>query len=629
VVVIPAKPVTHSHGKDAVAMNSFYTMINTMKQRRMLLALLLLTALLSLASAAMAAVQASIDRPVVYDGESFNLVISSDAKWREMPDLTLLEKDFHILGSGSSQQVQMINGVTTVKTSWTITLRAKTSGQLHIPSLRVGKELTNPIQVTVTAPPEASSAKEGQHIFIEAEIAVSDKPVYLQQQILYTVRLVFDQPIMDGSLSDPAPENALVEQLGKNNRYTSQRNGKPYNVIERRYAIFAEKSGELVIPPLRFTGSLRSDPAGRRRPSRIDPNLQRFFGGDPFAGAFDRGRPVSVQGKSLSINVLPRPASFTASNWLPSAELVLKDSWLEQPPEFKVGIPVSRSITIQAKGLLATLLPALKLDELNGANVYPEQPVSETRTDGTWVYGVSKQSLSYMPTKTGLLLIPELKLTWWDTGAGVERSAVLPKWSVEVLPGKDLPLEADVSADDATMAEPDSQSSEAETETAGNDWQVADWLSKTLKEFWLLLLIIAGVIFILYRRQSKTAEHKTGYAPDLTDSEEDSTANKLSQRALQKRLSAACSKNDAATAADILLKIAAGVITENPPKTLPALAGLLEHGSEEIYSLDRYLYAGGEVPWDGVGFYEYFKGGLVFRVSEKNIQEGLAPLYPE
>ena len=610
-------------------MNSFYKMINTMKQGRMLLALLLLIALQSLATTAMASVQASIDRPVVYDGESFNLVISSDVKWREMPDLSLLEKDFHILGSGSSQQVQIVNGVTTVKTSWTITLQAKTSGQFHIPSLRVGKELTNPMQVTVTAPPEATTAEKGQHIFIETEIAASDKPVYLQQQILYTARLVFDQTILDGNLSDPAPENALVEQLGKNNRYTSQRNGKPFTVIERHYAIFPEKSGELVIPPLRFTGNLRSDPAGRRRSSRVDPNLQRFFGSDPFAGAFDRGRPVSVQGKALSINVLPRPSSFTASNWLPSAELKLIDSWVEQPPEFKVGIPVSRSITIQAKGLLATLLPALKVDEIDGVNVYPEQPVSETRTDGTWVYGVSKQSLSYMPTKTGQLVIPEMKLNWWDTGAGVGRTAELPKWSVEVLPGKDLPVEADVSAEDTTVTEPDSQTSITETEAAGKDLQATDWLSKTLKDYWLLALIIVVVIFILYRRKSKTTEHTTGYVPVPTGTDEDGTANKLSQRALQKRLSAACRKNDAGTAADILLKMSTAVITEDPPKTLPALADMLEQGSEEIHSLDRFLYATGETHWDGTLFFETFRDGLIFKSPEKLVHRGLAPLYPE
>ncbi len=584
---------------------------------------LAISALLLLTSLSHASVEVSIDRPVVYEGESFTLVISSDAKQREMPDLSLLKKDFYVLGTSSSQQVQIINGVTSAKTSWTITLQAKKSGQLHIPSLRVGKELTNPVQVTVTAPPEASSATEGQHIFIETEIAATNKPVYLQQQILYTVRLVFDEPILEGSLSEPAAENALVEKLGKDNRYSSQRNGKAYTVIERRYAIFPEKSGKLVMPPLRFTGSQVSNAAKRQPRPRIDPGLQRFFGGDPFAGVFDRGKPVTVQGKDVSIEILPRPASYTSGPWLPSAKLELNDSWVEQPPEFKAGEPVSRTITIQAKGLLATLLPTLKLDAVDGVNVYPEQPVTETRTDGSWVYGISKQSVSYMPTKAGELIIPELELSWWDTNAGVARKEVLPEWKVMVLPGKNPVAEPVAPAVEQTEAKLPSDSSIAEKAEGDNSLQQADWFNDMLKKYGVLLLIFALVIFVLYRKRSKTSA-----AADTEPVDKNNTVDKQSLRELQKNLLAASSRNDASATAEVLLQMAAQLRTGNPPKTLPALAVLLEHGSEEIIRLDRILYARNDADWNGQQFYEKFRHGLVFAVDEKPAHETLQPLYP-
>ena len=586
---------------------------------------LAISGLLMVTSLSLAAVQASIDRPIVYDGESFTLVISSDAKRRDKPDFSLLEKDFYIQGTGSSQQVQMINGVTTAKTSWTVTLQAKAIGQFHIPSLRIGKELTNPIQVTVAAPPEASSAMDGQHIFIETEVASSEKPIYLQQQILYTVRLVFDRPILDGSLSEPAPENALIEQLGKNNRYTSQRNGKSFTVNERRYAIFPEKSGELVIPPLRFTGSLVSDAAGRRSPSRIDPNMRRFFGGDPFAGVFDRGRPVTLRGKAVSLDVLPRPASYSASHWLPAAGLELEDSWAEQPPEFKVGVPVSRTISIKAKGLLATLLPKLEIAKVDGVSVYPEQPVTESRTDGTWVYGQSNQSMSYMPTRAGALVVPELQLSWWDTQAGVERTAVLPKWSVEVLPGKDLPVEPVVQAEDTVVAKQQSESSASEDEEGRDSTQEKGGFNKALQEYWWLLLIIVVVVLALNRQRSK----KSDKAHAVDGVNEKTAAHRQSQRELQKHLNEACSRNDASSAAEALLEMAALAKPENPPKTLPALAALLDQGSEELIRMDRFLYATDETGWDGRQFYEKFRNGLAFRASEKPVRDGLKPLYPD
>ena len=209
------------------------------------LQVLLIIASMMMAQAGLAALQASIDRAVVYDGESFTLTISTDSRQRELPDLALLEKDFRVLGTGSSQQVRVINGVSSVKTSWNIQLQAKAPGQYHIPSLRVGKELTNPLQVTVSEPPVVSGAERGEHAFIELEITSPDGPIYLQQQILLTVRLLFDRRLLDGSLSEPAPNDAVVEQLGDDSRYSTRRNGKPFQAIERRYAIFPDKSGQL------------------------------------------------------------------------------------------------------------------------------------------------------------------------------------------------------------------------------------------------------------------------------------------------------------------------------------------------------------------------------------------------
>ena len=158
--------------------------MDTIQRLKHPLQILLIITSMMMAQAGLAALQASIDRAVVYDGESFTLTISTDSRQREMPDLALLEKDFRILGTGSSQQVQVINGVSSVKTSWNIQLQAKASGQYHIPSLRVGKELTNPLQVTVSEPPPAtahvadivvSRSKTGRNSVGSADVMVHDQ----------------------------------------------------------------------------------------------------------------------------------------------------------------------------------------------------------------------------------------------------------------------------------------------------------------------------------------------------------------------------------------------------------------------------------------------------------------------
>ena len=599
---------------------------------------LVMFAILLMASVSLASVQATLDRSKIYEGESFTLTISSDGSQRTMPDLSLLEKDFHILGSGSSQQMQVINGVVSSKTSWNIQLQAKATGQFHIPSLRVGKELTNPIQVIVSAPPEVSADSSGQPVFIEVETSSPDNPVYLQQQILYTVRLVFARPLLDGSLSTPTPENALVEQLGEDNQYQVRRGGRSYKVIERRYAIFPEKSGQLLIPPIRFSGRLASSPAERRRPGKadpwLDPQMKRFFGGDPFSGSgfdsfFDQGKPVSLQSKAISLDVLPRPESYITSHWLPAASLELEDNWAEQPPEFKVGEPVSRTISIKAKGLLATLLPKLDIADIDGVSIYPEQPVTETRTDGSWVYGQSKQSMSYMPTKAGTLVIPELQLSWWDTLAGVQRTAVLPKWTVDVLPGKDLPAEPVVPVEARDAVDELPETAAAKGKESSDTLQEMTW-TRQIQEYWqwLLALLMTVILAVFWLRRNIPGK-RPGRVEQATGTQEMSAAHKQTQRELKQRLQKACSENDASSTAETLLKMAAIAHPENPPKTLPALAAMLESGSEEIYSLDRLPYATGDAEWNGDDFCKNFKSGLVFRVNKKPVHEGLAPLYPD
>lgn len=609
-----------------------------LRSSRIITQCLVICGLLLIAKVTLASVEATLDRSKVYEGQSFTLTITSDTKQRSRPDLSSLEKDFHILGSGSSQQVQVINGAMTARTSWNIELQAKGTGQFHIPSLRVGKELTNPIQINVSAPPEVSAANDGQPVFIEVETSSPDNSVYLQQQVLYTVRLFFKRPLLDGKLSSPAPDNALIEQLGDDNQYNVKRGGDSYRVIERRYAIFPEKSGQLTIPPVRFSGSLRSMPAKARQPGSVtpglDPRMKRFFGGDPFGGTgfesiFDRGQQVTLQSKAIDLNVVPRPSSYSASHWLPAAGLELEDSWAEQPPVFKVGEPVSRTISIKAKGLVATLLPTLEVGDIDGFSIYPEQPVSETRTDGIWVYGQSNQSISYMPTKAGALVIPELKLGWWDTEAGVERTAVLPKWTINVLPGKGLPEEPVVKAEGRSVIGEQTQPAVVEEKETGDTSQQVTW-TRHVQEYWqwLLVALLVTVVLPLYLWQQKNRRKIVSVDQDTSWTDKKTTADRERQRELRQRLKKASSENDATLTADILLQMAAVAKPENPPKTLPALAAILESGSAEIYNLDRFLYASGDGQWDGKSFYEFFKEGLVFKVSGQETDESLSPLYP-
>ena len=606
--------------------------MDTIQRFKYPLLILLIIISVLMAQAGYAALQASIDRAVVYNGESFTLTISTDSRQREMPDLALLEKDFRILGTGSSQQVRVINGVSSIKTSWNIQLQAKAPGQYHIPSLRVGKELTNPLQVTVSEPPVVSGAESGEHAFVEVEITAPDGQVYLQQQILFTVRLLFDRRLLDGSLSEPAPEHALVEQLGDDSRYSTRRNGKPFQAIERRYAIFPEKSGQLELPPVRFSGRFASPEKTNQSPRPVDPMLERFFGGDPFSRSFDRGVAVTLQSKSLSLDVLPRPSDYTGKHWLPAASLELNDSWVAQPPEFKVGEPVTRTIAIKAKGVLAPMLPKPDFAEVEGVSIYPEQPQTETRTDGSWVYAESRHVISYMPTRAGQLTLPALTMSWWDTEAAVMRTAEIPEWSMSVQPG-DQPQTAQAEAPEDTGASviPEQQSDPVLPDESHQQENDSEYVLDKIQQQWLLLILAAVAISIIafaWRRRMRTHSTDAGTA-QVSDKLHDTVERNEDGRELKQMLRKACDENNARAAAAAILKMAAAVKPEKPPQTLPALADMLVCGSEQLQVLDRFLYTSKTSSWDGDAFYDSFKDGLVFKENERTVRHTLEPLYPE
>ena len=204
----------------------------------------------------------------------------------------------------------------------------------------------------------------------------------------------------------------------------------------------------MTIPAVRFNGRIASEAGGQRDrnprtqspfSSGIDDIFRRMMNNSMVSPAFgsmlDGGQRVSVAGQPLTLTVQPRAAGYTGKDWLPSEELTLRETWSPEPPQWRVGEPVTRTISIDAKGLAASHLPEPGMAEPDNASIYPDQPVSENRTDGGWVYGHREQRMTIVPTAAGTLTLPAVNLNWWDTKAGQQRVATLPAREVRVAAG--------------------------------------------------------------------------------------------------------------------------------------------------------------------------------------------------
>ena len=543
-----------------------------------------------------------------------------------------------MLGNSTSTQVSIINGRRTDKTSWTVQLAPRHRGKLQIPAINVGNEQTQPLELEVTDIPEQVKAQQSEHLFLDVETDTHGQALYVQQQLTYTVRLYYDDTVLKGELEAPHPEHAVVEQLGEDKHYADSHNGRRYNVIERHYAISPENSGQLRIPPVTFNGQIQPTQNGANGRSRPDDFMEQFFRsrGFPSGSLFNNSpfastaQPVHVHSKEIVIDVHPRPAT-AGKSWLPAEQIILKDSWTDNPPQFRTGEPVTRTITLLAKGLSGTQIPTLQLEQPEQTRLYPESPVNESHTDGDKVYGTSKQSFTYIPNKAGKLTISAVELKWWNTLTDKAAVAQIPKWEVTVEAGVSGTQTPATTATTAAMNTADSTPVANTEKPATNTPSIStNWIAqiKAFNHWWavagaILFLLIVGFV-LKWLRDAQSA------SPAVKQTNPTETTTSSSIKNLMRQLEHACSMNDAKTAARGLLELGRNQWPENPPHNLGALATRLEDSREHIMALDRILYAADNSTWDGSILWDSVKNSWHKKPhKEKALTDSLKPLYPQ
>jgi hypothetical protein len=565
-----------------------------------------------------AEVLTSLGRNTIYTGDTVILTVEVNGEdIGEEPDLSVLRQDFHVLGTSSKRQVQITNGRRTDRHQWLVELEPKRAGNIVVPPIHVGDTESLPLMLMIEDPPAAVAASTDQPAFLRAVIEETDSPVYVKQQVQYTLQLYFSESLLNGSFTDFVIENALVEQLGEDARFSTVVNGKEYQVVERHYAIFPEQSGALVIPPVVFTGQM----AGERRETlpgdRMNGLMEQFLGRDIFT---EPGKRVRLRSDAITLDVQPWPDSYTGQYWLPSEQLELRDSWAEGPPEFRAGEPVTRTISLVVKGLESSHLPDFDLTGSKDMRLYPEQPVHENMTDGDWIFGSSKQTVAYVASATGVTTIPEVRVDWWDTRNEKQRTTVLPAWEVRVLPGADGLVDAPL----VTGPGQEGQAGVDVTPVVTRLDDRAGWLQALVHyRYWLV-----GITILLLTALFLTRVTRTPAARKTVDRL--STDRKDSLSEARKSLEAACNKNDTSGAAAALLQWAVAKWPDDAPRNLGVLSKRLASGIPEIHELEQALYAANKNSWKGTALWTVFRQGLDEVVTDKQeTGAGLLPLYPD
>jgi hypothetical protein len=584
--------------------------------------LLLLIALLgAFAGASAANMNAWLDRTRIAEGETLQLTLEAPGQVSGRPDTAPLEQDFEVLGISTGSRMSIVNGRTDARTIWALTLSPRRSGRLTVPPLRVANYQSGPLTLQVSDAPAPDLSAD---ILLETDLA-PDAP-YVQGQVLYTIRLLHAVPLSGGQLAKPEPANTLVQRLGEDREYATTRNGRRYQVIERRYALFPQISGVLRLSAPLFDAEIPDLRAGRGSPFKGLFGNDPFFGRDPFNDLLTPTRRVRVRGEPAELDVQPRPEGVQAAHWLPAERLALQGQWQPDVNDIRVGEPVTLVLKLQVDGLTGGQLPSLAPDAVAGFNVYPDQAQRQTDVRDSGVTGHLEQKIAFLPERAGELALPAIDVVWWDTQTDERRVATLPGRILEVSPAPVQPTPAmtgQVSALPASDRVPDQaaaaasapntsvQNSPPSGVSIAGPWP---WISAALAIGWSLSMLY-GWRRVQASRSSVSEERPSSIARAAATA--------------RKQFLAACQAGDAALARLTLLAWAAAHWPSDPPRGLEALSQRLDdpQARDALDELNRVLYRE-PGPWNGARLARHLqrlpKQGAVADQTEAL----LPPLYP-
>ncbi|MGX1185686.1 hypothetical protein AB7M29_003365 [Pseudomonas sp. F-14 TE3623] len=380
--------------------------------------LALLSALLLCTVQAQAAeLVASVDRSRLNSGETVELTLeTSDVTQFGKPDLTPLEPLFEVRGTRQVNQLNTLNGDTQATTRWIITLLPRQNGSVVIPSLQLGDVQSQPITVQVIESETQDSSNTLAPVFIEASLDQSS--VYVQAQAILTLRIYHSVSLYDDSSLTPLQiPDARIEQLGESRTYEKVINGLRHGVIEMRYAIYPQHSGELTIPAQMFSAT----PVDTRPSQDATPQ-----GPKP-------GKLMRVKSAEIPLTVKAKPGTYPADvPWLPARSLSLSESWSPEPDHAQVGDSLTRSLTLNAEGLASSQLPPLPATEINGLRRYPDQPVLGNQSSERGLIGSREDREALVPTRTGNIDLPSVEVVWWNTFEDHLEHSSLPARTLQV-----------------------------------------------------------------------------------------------------------------------------------------------------------------------------------------------------
>ena len=566
-------------------------------------------------------VQTKLSANTITRDESVTLEITAIGMDKEL-DLSSLYADFEVVGRSSSREVRSVmeagSGMrTTSFVTWAVELVPRDVGVFTVPPVRVGNVPGQAHTLTVNEIPTGAQ----RDIFVEA--SVDTQTPWVQSQVLMTLKVYQAINIVDGGLDVPESENLIVERLGDDVRSQENRDGRQYSVTTRRFALFPQKSGELVLDPITLSVSVPADPSRVR-------------------GFFSPTRKLSRRTDRIVLNVKPRSSTDSAW-WLPAKAVQLDSQWIGDVSAATVDQPLTRTIVLRASGVTDSQLPEINIPAIEGASLYAQEPERKLGANQQGVLSELAIKWAVIPQRVGELVLPAVSVDWFNTTTGSVETAVLPAETITINPAQanlqansqtnsasnnaalNTTESASQSAEDTsaltsqgvTQSELTQSQEDLNAETRGNaeitdvgntsDAQqgstamlqrvqelenaVSQWRNVAMAI--LALWLLSSLAFIWMRYKQRKHSDGTDSSSDRLGAVRNAAANSLARMQPLGGVVASCKAGSPEQVRHALLEWSTRQWPEASPSTLSALVKHLPDGAakDTIESLDAALYS--------------------------------------
>ncbi len=532
---------------------------------------------------------AEVDRSRLGIEDSVTLTLrATDDEDVEAIDLSALELNFVIGRASRNTQLSIVNGRRELVSELIIPLFPRHTGTLLIPALTASGRVSRPISIRVEA---RSTGIDGDtEVFVE--VAVDKKTAYVQAQVIYRFTL-YRAVILDDLRITPLEHPDLVVQELDTKSFQRNVDGRTFQVIQKSYALFPQKSGPMTLPSLTFTARVRGS-----RQSLLSL-------GNP-------GKPLRRRTAQIELNIRPIPSAFPDAPWLPAAALQIEEHWSKTPDLLSLGESSTRTLTLTASGLDGKLLPEISLEQPTGIKLYPDQARSENIIGNGGITGLGITSAALLVTAPGEFELPAIRIPWWDTGSNSLRYAEVPAWRFSIAP-KALPANTGLTIAPVTEG--------FSTAAAGS---ASGSVIESPSPFWLwttIAALLGWAITSLWLWRRPAVVRQPSVAAALQQAREST---------LFKEVVAACKHNQARACRRALLTWAQAHFASDSTPTISQLAARADATELKnlLLELEQSLYASDAGSWQGGAMLDALRRWRAqSRRTPSGKEESLPPLY--